>query len=129
MSSIIRVLKTQRPLIIEDIDEEILAKHQRIKGSVDKSLLEYSYRNAVISRVLGASVKKRSHKFDQSAFKKGVYMYYSTNEHCRPGLGGCHVLGTVLPQDQIKAAHFVSKSMTSEEVSYLFGVTGSESSC
>ncbi|CAI7595202.1 unnamed protein product [Penicillium discolor] len=122
-SSTIQVLKTQRPLIIEDIDEEVSAKRQRIEGPVDQSLLEHAYRDAIISCVLGASAKQKSPKFDQSAFKKGVYTYYGVNEHCHPGFGWCHVLGTVLPQKQIKAAHLVPKSMTSKEVSHLFGVS------
>ena len=121
-SASIQVLKTQRPLIIEDIDEEVSAKRQRIEGLVDQSLLEHAYRDAIISRVLGASAKQKGPKIDQPAFKKGVYAYYGVNEHCRPGFGWCHVLGTVLPQKNIKAAHLIPKSMTSKEVSHLFGV-------
>ena len=122
-SSTIQVLKSQRPLIIEDIDEEVSAKRQRIEGPVDQSLLEHAYRDAMISRVLGASAKQKGPKFDQSAFKKEVYTYYGVNEHCHPGFGWCHVLGTVLPQKNIKAAHLVPKSMTPKEVSHLFGVS------
>lgn len=122
-SSTIQVLKTQRPLIIEDIDEEVSAKRHRIEGPVDQSPLEHAYRDAMISRVLGASAKQKGPKFDQSRFKKEVYTYYGVNEHCRPGFGWCHVLGTILPEKHIKAAHLVPKSMTSKEISHLFGVS------
>ncbi|KAJ5504113.1 hypothetical protein N7463_006987 [Penicillium fimorum] len=122
-SSTIQVLKAQCPLIIEDIDEEVSAKRQRIEGPVDQSLLEHAYRDALISRVLGANAKQKGPKFDQSAFKKEVYAYYGVNEHCQPSFGWCHVLGTILPQKNIKAAHLVPKSMTSKEVSHLFGVS------
>ncbi|KAJ5922096.1 hypothetical protein N7516_009799 [Penicillium verrucosum] len=122
-SSTIQVLKTQRPLIIEDIDEEVSAKRQRIEGPVDQSLLEHAYRDAMISRVLGASAKQKGPKFDQSRFRKEVYTYYGVNEHCRPGFGWCHVLGTILPEKHIKTAHLVPKSMTSKEISHLFGVS------
>ncbi|KAI1831808.1 hypothetical protein DTO027I6_7223 [Penicillium roqueforti] len=121
--STIHVLKAQRPLIIEDIAEQVSAKRQRIEGPVDQSLLEHAYRDARISRVLGARAKQKGSKYDQSAFKKKVYAYYGINEHCRPGFGWCHVLGTVLPQNNIKAAHLVPKSMTSKDVCHLFGVS------
>jgi hypothetical protein len=113
----IQVLKAQRPLIIEDIDEEVSAKRQRIEGPVDQSLLEHAYYDAIISRVL------KGPKFNQSTFKKEVYTYYGVNKHCHPGFGWCHVLGTVLPQKNIKAAYLIPKSMTSKEVSHLFGVS------
>ncbi|KUM59197.1 hypothetical protein ACN42_g7953 [Penicillium freii] len=122
-SSTIQVLKTRRPLIIEDIDEEVSAKRQRIEGPLDQSLLEHAYRDAIISRVLGASAKQKGPKFDQSTFKKEVYTYYGVNEHCHPGFGWCHVLGTILPEKHIKAAHLVPKSLTSKEVSHIFGVS------
>ena len=122
-SSTIQVLKAQRPLIIEDIDEEISAKRQRIAGPVDQSLLEHAYRDTIICRVLGAIAKQKGPKFDQSAFNKEVYEYYGVNEHCHPGFGWCHVLYIVLPKNNIKAAHLVPKSMTSKEVSHLFGVS------
>ncbi|KAJ5576462.1 hypothetical protein N7535_003388 [Penicillium sp. DV-2018c] len=122
-STTIQVLKTQRPLIVEDIDEAVSAKRQRIEGPMDQSLLEQAYRDAIIPRVLGASAKQKGTKFDQTAFKKEVYAYYGVNEHCRPGFGWCHVLGTVLPQKNIKAAHLVPKSMTSKEAAHLFGVS------
>ncbi|KAJ5775790.1 uncharacterized protein N7511_000801 [Penicillium nucicola] len=86
--------------------------------TVDQSLLEYAYRDAIISRVLGASAKQKGSKFDQSVFKKKIYAYYGLNEHCQPGFVWCHVLGT-----NIKAAHIVPKSMTSKEDSHLFEVS------
>ncbi|KAJ5963987.1 uncharacterized protein N7479_003863, partial [Penicillium vulpinum] len=122
-SSTIQVLKAQRPLIIEDIDEEVSVKRQRIEGPVDQSLLEHAYRDAIISRVLGASAKQKGPKFDLSTFKREVYTYYGVNEHCHPGFGWCHVLDTVFRQKNIKAAHLVPKSTTSKEVSQLFGVS------
>ncbi|KAJ5800715.1 uncharacterized protein N7518_002783 [Penicillium psychrosexuale] len=72
------VLKIQRLLIIEDIDKEVSAKRQRIEGL-------YTYRDAIISCMLGVSVKQKGPKFDQPAFKKGVYVYYGINEYYRPG--------------------------------------------
>jgi hypothetical protein len=122
-SSNIQVMKARRPLIIEDIDEEISAKRQRIEGPVDQSLLEHVYRDAMITRVLGASAKQKALKFDQSSFRKRVYKHYGVNEHCHSGFGWCHVLGTVLPKESIKAAHLIPKSMSSKELSHLFGVS------
>ncbi|OQE24057.1 hypothetical protein PENFLA_c010G08294 [Penicillium flavigenum] len=119
----IQVLKTQRSLIVEDIDEKVSAKRQRIEGPADQSLLEHAYRDAIISRVLGASAKQKGSNFDQSKFTKDVYRYYGVNEYCRPGFGWCHVLGTILPKKNIKAAHLVLKSLTFREVSHLFGVS------
>jgi hypothetical protein len=122
-SSTIQVLKTQRPLIIEDIDENVSAKRQRIEGPADQSLLEHAYRDAMISRVLGASAKQKGPTFNQSKFRKQVYAYYGVNRHCQPGFGWCHVLGTILPKNYIKAAHLVPTSMTPKEVSHIFGVS------
>jgi len=119
----LHVLKTQRPLIVEDIDEECSAKRQRVEGPLDQTLLEHAYRDAIISRVLSATAKKKSSKFDQSAFKKEVYSYYGVNEGCRPGFGWCHVLGIPLPEKIIKSAHLVPKSMSSKDITHLFGVS------
>ncbi|OQE43318.1 hypothetical protein PENCOP_c003G07126 [Penicillium coprophilum] len=88
--STIQILKAQRPLIFKDIDEEVFVKRQRTEGLADQSLLEHAYRDAIISRVLGASAKQKGPKFDQSAFKRKVYAYYGVNEHCHPGFGWCH---------------------------------------
>ncbi|OQE92517.1 hypothetical protein PENNAL_c0007G01442 [Penicillium nalgiovense] len=122
LSSTIQALQARRPLIIEDINEEVSAQRQRIEGPVDQSLFEHAYRDAIIPRVLGASAKQKGPKFDQPKFKKDVYTYYGVNEHCRPGVGWCHVLGIILPHKNIKAAHLAPKSMASKEVSHLFGV-------
>lgn len=121
-SQVIRVVKQQRRLIIEDLDEEVASKRQRIDGPSDQGLLERAYRDTIIARVLGATAKQKSNKFDQRAFKKAVHAYYGIHEHCPSGFSHCHILNMTLPESSIKAAHLVPKSMTREELSHLFGV-------
>jgi hypothetical protein len=106
-SNVIQVVKRQRRLIVEDIDEETSSKRQTIECPcpLDQGLLERAYRDAIVFRVLDASAKQKAPKFGQSAFKKKVHDYYGVNEHCLPGFGWCHVLNTILPKKSVKAAH------------------------
>jgi hypothetical protein len=121
-SQMLQVVKRQRLLIVEDLDDELENKRQRTCEPNDHSLLERAYKDVIVPRVMGATGRQKTVRFDQSAFKKDVYEYYGLKEHCPADHGYCHVLKKILPSPLIKTAHLVPKSMTQKEISYLFGL-------
>jgi hypothetical protein len=107
-------LKRQKKVISDDIDE-VLPQYSTIEGA---------YSSVLRAKIMSATGKQKKGKsFDQSAFSKAVLSYYgavrrldaeSTEKYC-------HLLGW-LPEDDVKCAHLVPKSLESEELAYLFGV-------
>ena len=74
----LRVLKRQRRIIEQDIEDEV-EHHKRERGEdqePDVSFLERAYTNTIVPRVMGASAKQRKSKFDQKAFTNDVMEYY-----------------------------------------------------
>ena len=116
----LRVLKRQRKIIEEDIEDEV-EHHKRERGEdqePDVSFLERAYTNTIVPRVMGASAKQRKSKFDQKAFRTDVMEYYGA-QHGEAAY--CHLTGWHYSK-AVKAAHLVPKSLNGDEVSYIFGV-------
>lgn len=115
----LKVLKRQRKLLEEDLEEEAsAAKRQRLADDEpDVTFLERVYTNSIVPQVMGASAKQKKSKFDQSAFRKDVINFYAA------GVGDhtfCHLTGWSCGKI-VKSAHLVPKSLSEEGVSYLFG--------
>ena len=119
--STINVLKRQKKVLAEDLEEQIALKKQRVQDPPDEALLERAYRDTIIPRVMSASAKRPASAFDQSAFKVAVRRYYGIDTQCSKRMSYCHVLGEILPATLVKVAHLVPKSLTQDEVSHLFG--------
>lgn len=119
ISSELRVLKRQRKLLEEDLEEEAsVAKHQLLAHvEPDITFLERAYTNSIIPRVMGVSAKQKRSKFDQSAFRKDVINFYGAGDGDHVF---CHLTGWSY-RKVIKAANLVPKSLSQEEISYLFG--------
>lgn len=116
----LRVLKRQRKIIEEDIEDEV-EHHKRERGEdqePDVSFLERAYTNTIVPRVMGDSAKQRKSKFDQKAFRTDVMEYYGA-QHGEAAY--CHLTGWHYSK-AVKAAHLVPKSLNGDEVSYIFGV-------
>ena len=117
----LRVLKRQRKIIEEDIEDEV-EHHKRERGEdqePDVSFLERAYTNTIVPRVMGASAKQRkSSKFDQKAFRTDVMEYYGAQHG---DATYCHLTGWHYSK-AVKAAHLVPKSLNGDEVPYIFGV-------
>ena len=108
------VLKRQKKLIKDDLEEN-LPSHTR---------LEDAYANIIMNKVMAATAKLKKKRYNQSAFKKGVIIFYgaerdSENDGEIDSLW-CHLTGWQALAD-VKAAHIVPKSLESNELSYLFG--------
>ena len=119
ISSELRVLKRQRKLLEEDLEEETsIAKRQRLAhDEPDITFLERAYTDSIVPRVMGASAKQKKSKFNQSAFRKDVIDFYQAGHGDQVF---CHLTGWWYAK-MVKAAHLVPKSLSEEEVSYLFG--------
>ncbi|KOS39279.1 hypothetical protein ACN38_g9889 [Penicillium nordicum] len=121
-ASTLSILKRQRDLLVEDLEDAVESKRQRLHQPSDDGLLERAYRDTIIPRVMNASAKQRAKPFDQSRFKKEVNQYYGITEHCQHNMSWCQALGLMKPKAHVKAAHLVPKSLTADEVAHLFGV-------
>lgn len=121
----LRVLKRQKKIIQEDLEDDFVAK-KRYRGPDDEpdiGLLERAYTSTIVSRVMSATAKQKKRSFDQSAFKKDVLAYYGAGKiEGNYRLAFCHVVGAWFAHDDVKAAHLVPKSLSGAELSYLFGV-------
>ncbi|OJJ50661.1 hypothetical protein ASPZODRAFT_162606 [Penicilliopsis zonata CBS 506.65] len=118
-SSNLKVLKRQRQLLLEDLEEQVEVKKHR-SHEPGQDFFERAYAETIVPRVMAARAKQKHQPFDQSAFKKSVYSYYGIEE-LEDHSAWCHVLGGWYPCRSVKAAHLVPKSLTKEEVSHLFG--------
>ncbi len=108
-------LKRQKKIIQEDLQEE------RPKYET----MEQAYASVITAKVMAASRQKNSN-FNQTAFKESVYAYYDAaippekNPEIQRKVW-CPISGWN-PEDTMKAAHLVPKSLESTELSHLFGV-------
>lgn len=117
ISDEIKTLTRQRKLICEDLEEELSVKRQRTEGP-GMGIYVRAYTASILQRVMGASGKQKPPKsFNSRRFKTNVNEYYGI----RKGFGHCHVIGTIVPANDAKAAHIVPKSLTQPEIAHLFG--------
>ena len=112
------ILKKERRTIPEDLDME----------KTRNSIIEDAYESLLVQKIEAASAKQERKKaFNQSKFRDCVMKYYeSTKVEDDQKLAFCHLTGW-WPDDspktkQVKAAHLVAKSLSGDDLSYLFGV-------
>lgn len=118
-SDSINVLKRQRRIIEEDLADNVASKRARDEtNEPDIGLLERSFAEIMVARVMTASKQKKS-TFKQSRFRKSVVDYYDADGG--GGLAWCHLTGWHA-SSAVKAAHLVPKCLSSPELSGLFGV-------
>ncbi|KAI9369358.1 hypothetical protein BJX61DRAFT_536488 [Aspergillus egyptiacus] len=116
------ILKRQQRLIEDDLEEELQVKKKRTAEQPDDGLLERAYASTMVARVMAASAKQKKAKaFDQTQFRKDVVQYYNARDPDGETSTWCHVLGMFLPSAEVKAAHLVPKSLSGDEISFLFG--------
>lgn len=112
---------------VEDEREEDLQKlriKKRRTEAPDSSFLDRAYASAIVSRVMAASAKQKGKSFNRSEFRARVSRFYGIDDFIvdnpdHAGLSWCHVFGSW--EDSIKTAHLVPKSLSINELSYLFG--------
>lgn len=103
----------------EDIENEGCKRLRDHEPGAD--FLERAYANSLIPRVMRASTKQLKEKFtkhDRAVFRENVLNYYGAFDE---DIAWCHITGYWLPKELIKAAHLVPKSLTVQEISFLFG--------
>ena len=113
----LKTLKRQRKLITEDMDEEVAIKKRQLTGPSATGLYLKAYTDSIVQRVMTACKQKTRKKFDASQFKKSVNEYYGISKE----RGYCQITGDFFMPRKTKAAHIVPKSLTGDEISYLFG--------
>lgn len=112
-----RTITRQRKLIEEDLEEQLATKRQRVEGP-GMGIYLRAYTSSILERVKGASGKtERAKPFDGRRFKADVNSFYGVKK----GTAHCHLLGSVNPIGNVKAAHIVPKSLTQPEIAHLFG--------
>ena len=118
----LKILKRQRRIVHDDLEDEIAgSKRPREEGNdPDVGFLERAYTNAIVPRIMSATSKQKKSKFRQSEFKRAVLDYYGARDEGCESIW-CHLTGWREPE-MVKAAHLVPKSLSGEEISYLFGV-------
>jgi hypothetical protein len=88
----------------------------------DLSFFERAYTDSIVPRVMGASAKQRKNHFRQDKFKSDLLKYYGAVKGIGSGKAAwCHLTGW-WDSKFVKAAHLVPKSLSGDELSYLFGV-------
>jgi hypothetical protein len=121
-SNEIRVLKRQRKIIREDLEDEIRdSKKQNANLEPPIRFLERAYTSTIVPKVMAASAKQKRSTFNQSEFRREVVKYYGATKTDRSGTY-CHLTGWWDNKD-VKAAHLVPKSLSREETTYLFGAS------
>ena len=115
----ILVLKRQKKILKEDF-HEIAPKC---------STLEDAYICSIMHKTMAATANTKKSKFDQSALKTKSIGFYLGGRQDYETVGSgpydelfCHLTGWFLYRD-VKAAHIVPKSLQSDELTYLFGVS------
>lgn len=120
----LKILKRQKRFLEDDLMEE-LDSGKRLKGDLepDFDFLERAYTSTIMPRVMSMA-KQQKTSFSQHRFRKEVIRYYKA-EMSEPNHEGvwCHLTGWH-ESNVVKAAHLVPKSLSEEELSYLFGVRG-----
>ena len=115
----LKTLKRQKRFLEEDLTDE-LNSSKRLKTDLepDFDFLERAYTSTVVPRVMGMAKQQKS-SLNQDRFRKDVIRFY------RAQIGEsnlwCHLTGWH-QSNMVKAAHLVPKSLSQEELSYLFGV-------
>jgi hypothetical protein len=120
----LKVLKRQRGVIQEDLEEEVdSSKRYRTEGNEpDIGFLERAYTDTIVPRVMGASAKQKKSNSHHSQFREDVLKYYdAVDQQGGNRTAYCHLTGW-WNAEMVKVAHLVPKSLSGEEVSYLFGV-------
>ncbi|KAK2753650.1 hypothetical protein FQN55_000013 [Onygenales sp. PD_40] len=122
----LKVLGRQRKFLEEDMEEGYGIQVKRLKtekaNDAGAELIERAYASALVSKVMTATAKQKKQKFDQSKFRKDVLEYYGAARQTGAQREAyCHLTGWWLADD-IKAAHLVPKSLSGDELSFLFGV-------
>jgi hypothetical protein len=107
-------LKRQKKAISDDIDG-VLPQYSTIEGA---------YSSVLMAKIMSASGKQKKGKpFDQRTFSKAVLSFYGAvrRPYGEPVQKYCHLTGGQ-PDNLVKCAHLVPKSLESDELAYLFGV-------
>ncbi|KAF7714342.1 Uncharacterized protein PECH_003048 [Penicillium ucsense] len=122
-NSTLKVLKRQKRQLADDLEEDTASIRQKIDGEPD-GLLERAYVQAIVDRVMSATVKQAAIPFNKKQFKEDVNQLYGINDQ-RPSneFNWCHVLGIWRPAATIKAAHIVPKSLRAGDLRHIFGYT------
>lgn len=118
ISKELRNLKRQKKLISEDLEDEVAVRKRQRTGPSTTGLYLRAYTDSMLQRVMAACGKRKPQKtFNARQFKYSVNEYYGIEK----GSGFCQITGCEFIADDVKAAHIVPKSLTGEEISYLFG--------
>ncbi|KAJ5241048.1 uncharacterized protein N7469_002639 [Penicillium citrinum] len=118
ISKELRNLKRQKKLISEDLEDEVAVRKRQRTGPSATGLYLRAYTDSMLQRVMAACGKRKPQKtFNARQFKHSVNEYYGIEK----GSGFCQIIGCEFIADDVKAAHIVPKSLTGEEISYLFG--------
>ncbi len=107
-------IKRQRKLLEEDMAQPGLFE-----------LLELAYAHTIKNRVISATGKMSHRRFKQSSFRKSLEEFYDASHVTDTGerQTWCMLTGWHPPKD-VKAAHIVPQSLSSEELAYLYGAGG-----
>ncbi|CAG7992643.1 unnamed protein product [Penicillium salamii] len=131
-SQMLQVLARQRSLIEEDFEEAVESMRQRTLGLLDDNIFETVYEDTIVPCVIRAAAKVGKSRSDKRSFKKAVRQWYNvTNESLALvfGMEGltepysiCHVIGAPVDYLCSEQAYLVPKSLSPNEVSYIFGI-------
>lgn len=116
-----RLLKKQSRLIRDDLDEEVEHKKTR-QAEPGVEFYERAYLDSIIPRIMGATNKQQKSSFNTAQFRNAVLEAYNAVKNEGPlKLAWCHLAGVWEPAGNVKAAHLVPKSLSRQDLAYLFG--------
>lgn len=106
------VIKRQRKTIAEDMAD-----------TISRQKVEEAYAQTLVGKVMAATGNPKKSTFNQTKFRQDVEHYYGASRMNEYGekQAHCALTGWRL-SNGLRAAHLVPKSLSSEELSYLFGV-------
>lgn len=115
----LEALKLSQRGLAADMRETITNSRARFEDDPVWTTLEKAYREVVVQRTMACTAKPKKSSFNQSAFRTAVLERYGAYNPTDETVW-CHLLGW-FPSKEVKAAHLVPKSFTSEELKPLFG--------
>lgn len=119
----LRVLKHSKRVIEQDIEEEVMENEEKRarKNEPGIDFLERAYANSLVLRAMGCNTKKGKDGFNkhyQARFRVDVLRYYNA---ILSNSAWCVVSGRWYEKVNVKAARLVPKSLSPDELAFLFG--------
>lgn len=123
ISDTLVVIKRMRRFIEEDMQDELIARHEPTFRYLTFVLHEKFYTESLLPGVKASAAetaKSRKNPPSSGNFRKEVERYYKVETAFLDGVSWCTVLGFPITYDEVKAVHIVPEFLSQDALSHLF---------